>query len=116
MSCARRLSRLVFRTYDDALRHSGLTGSQFTIPVFPRRDGSVAESKNTRDYHNQITDAEPVSMWQSLSFGANSKAAYCLAVCPAGDDMIGSYLADKKEFQQLIARPLTIKSENRIFR
>ena len=34
-------------------------------------------------------------MWQSLSFGANYKAAYCLSVCPAGEDVIGPYLTDK---------------------
>ena len=28
-------------------------------------------------------------MWQSLSYGANYRAAYCLAVCPAGEDVIG---------------------------
>ena len=34
-------------------------------------------------------------MWQSLSFGANYKAAYCLAVCPAGEDVIGPFLTDE---------------------
>ena len=34
-------------------------------------------------------------MWQSLSFGPNYKAAYCLAVCPAGEDVIGPFLTDQ---------------------
>ena len=56
----------------------------------------VADSKNRLDYRKKVTDAESASMWQSLSFGANYKAAYCLSVCPAGEDVIGPYLADKK--------------------
>jgi hypothetical protein len=31
-------------------------------------------------------------MWQSLTYGANYKSAYCIAVCPAGEDVIGPYL------------------------
>src|SRR5690242_21372502 len=36
------------------------------------------------------------SMWQSLGFGPNYKSAYCMAVCPAGEDVIGPYLQDKQ--------------------
>jgi len=56
---------------------------------------TVADSKNGQDYRHKVSDGETVSLWQSLSFGANYKAAYCMAVCPAGDDVIGPYLADK---------------------
>src|SRR5690349_3957038 len=45
---------------------------------------TVADSKNGLDYRRRVKDSETVSMWQSLSFGANYKAAYCMAVCPAG--------------------------------
>src|SRR5262245_56591341 len=48
----------------------------------------IASSRNAREYRARVTDAESASMWQSLSFGANYKAAYCLAVCPAGEDVI----------------------------
>jgi hypothetical protein len=50
-------------------------------------------------------------MWQSLGFGPNYKAAYCLAVCPAGDDVIGLYLASKKDFADEVMRPLQAKRE-----
>ena len=56
----------------------------------------VADSKNALDYRVEVTDAESASMWQSLSFGANYKAAYCLAVCPAGEDVIGPFLTDNR--------------------
>ncbi len=49
----------------------------------------IADSKNARDYRKRVSDPETVSMWQSLSFKSNYKAAYCLAVCPAGEDVIG---------------------------
>jgi hypothetical protein len=50
-------------------------------------------------------------MWQSLSFGANYKAAYCLAVCPAGADVIGPYLTNKAGHVQALVRPLQEKEE-----
>ena len=50
-------------------------------------------------------------MWQSLAFGPNYKAAYCLAVCPAGDDVIGPFLTDRKAFLKDTVRPLTEKEE-----
>lgn len=71
----------------------------------------VAESKNARDYRSRVSDAESASMWQSLSYGANYKAAYCLAVCPAGEDVIGPFLADRKMHLKEIVRPLQEKEE-----
>jgi alkyl sulfatase BDS1-like metallo-beta-lactamase superfamily hydrolase len=50
-------------------------------------------------------------MWQSLSFGANYKSAYCLAVCPAGEDVIGPFLVDRKGFLQDLVKPLQDKAE-----
>jgi Fe-S-cluster-containing hydrogenase component 2 len=71
----------------------------------------VAESNNAPDYRNRVSDAESASMWQSLSFGANYKAAYCLAVCPAGEDVIGPFLTDRKTHLKEIVRPLQEKEE-----
>src|SRR3954466_2989815 len=71
----------------------------------------VADSKNARDYRSRVSDAESASMWQSLSFGANYKAAYCLAVCPAGEDVIGPFLANRKQLLLDVVRPLDNKPE-----
>ena len=71
----------------------------------------VADSSNARDYRSRISDAESASMWQSLSFGANYKAAYCLAVCPAGEDVIGPFLTDRKSHLKVVVRPLQEKEE-----
>lgn len=71
----------------------------------------VAESKSAKDYRSKFTDAESSSMWQSLSFGANYKAAYCLAVCPAGEDVISPFKANRKEFVADVVKPLQTKEE-----
>jgi Fe-S-cluster-containing hydrogenase component 2 len=72
---------------------------------------TVADSRDGLNYRQRVKDAETVSMWQSLAFGPNYKAAYCMAVCPAGEDVIGSYLASKKEFADEVMRPLQAKKE-----
>src|ERR671910_1130699 len=71
----------------------------------------VADSSSARDYRSRVSDAESASMWQSLSFVANYKAAYCMAVCPAGEDVIGPFLTDRKTHLKEIVRPLQEKEE-----
>jgi hypothetical protein len=72
---------------------------------------TIADSRNGRDYRRRVKDSESVSTWQSLGFGPNYKAAYCMAVCPAGDDVIGPFLASKKDFMDDVMRPLQAKRE-----
>ena len=72
---------------------------------------TVADSSSAADYRNRVRPSESVSMWQSLSFGANYKAAYCMAVCPAGEDVIGPYLDGKRDFIDRTVKPLTDKVE-----
>lgn len=72
---------------------------------------TIADSRDGREYRRRVKDSESVSMWQSLGFGPNYKAAYCLAVCPAGEDVIGPYLASKKDFADEVLRPLQAKRE-----
>src|SRR6059058_5283777 len=71
----------------------------------------VVESKNALDYRKKVSDPESASMWQSLSFGPNYKAAYCLSVCPAGEEVIGPYLTDKAGHLREVVRPLQEKEE-----
>lgn len=72
---------------------------------------NIAGSSSARDYRRTTSAAETVSMWQSLSFGANYKAAYCMSVCPAGEDVIGPFPTDRKRFLDEIVKPLQNKSE-----
>ena len=71
----------------------------------------IADSPNAKAYRRKVNDAESTSMWQSLSFGANYKAAYCLAVCPAGEEVIAPFLADRKSFTTDVVTPLQKKIE-----
>src|SRR5215207_11535232 len=45
----------------------------------------VADAGSGLDLRRNVTRQETVSVWQSLAFGPNYKAAYCLSVCPAGE-------------------------------
>jgi Fe-S-cluster-containing hydrogenase component 2 len=72
---------------------------------------TIADSEDAEDFRSRVSDSENASMWQSLSFKANYKAAYCLAVCPAGEDVIEPYLDDRKGFVKLVLKPLQDKEE-----
>jgi ferredoxin len=72
---------------------------------------SIAESTDAHDYRSRVSDSETSSMWQSLGFGPNYKAAYCMAVCPAGEDVIGPFLGDRKQYLEDVVNPLQKKEE-----
>src|SRR5581483_4382887 len=71
----------------------------------------IADSRDALDYRKRINESETSSMWQSLSYSANYKSAYCMAVCPAGEDVIGPYLADKQRHLREVVRPLQERAE-----
>ncbi|CAN3130523.1 4Fe-4S binding protein [Mycobacterium sp. smrl_JER01] len=72
---------------------------------------TVADSSDAAEFRSRVSDSENASMWQSLSYKANYKAAYCLAVCPAGEEVIEPYLDDRKGFMDLVLKPLQDKRE-----
>jgi len=73
---------------------------------------TIADSRTGKDYRRRVKDSETVSMWQSLAYGPNYKAAYCMAVCPAGEDVIAPYVASKKDFAHEFLRPLQARHES----
>src|ERR1044072_482949 len=72
---------------------------------------TLADSEDAADYRSRVTDSESASMWQSLSSPPGYKSGYCLAVCPAGEDVLGPYLDDRKTFMETVLRPLQEKKE-----
>jgi len=72
---------------------------------------TVADSRHGKDYRQRVRESESISVWQSLAFGPNYKAAYCMAVCPAGEDVISLYRASKKNFTAEVMKPLQAKVE-----
>jgi Fe-S-cluster-containing hydrogenase component 2/putative sterol carrier protein len=71
----------------------------------------ITDSNNAGEYRQKVSDSESASMWQSLSYGANYKAAYCLAVCPAGENVIEPYLINPKRHVDEVVKPLQHKPE-----
>ncbi|WP_028938763.1 4Fe-4S binding protein [Pseudonocardia spinosispora] len=71
----------------------------------------VVESGSAKEYRAKVSEPESASMWQSLSFGSNYKAAYCVSVCPAGQDVLGPYLDSRKTHLAEVVRPLQDKPE-----
>ena len=61
---------------------------------------TIADAGSAEAYRSKFSGEETRSMWQSLSFGSKYKSAYCQAVCPAGDDVIGPYIADKAAWRR----------------
>lgn len=72
---------------------------------------TIADSRDAADYNRRMEPGETVSMWQSLSYKPGYKAAYCLSVCPAGEEVIAPYLDDRRGFIERIAHPLRDKAE-----
>lgn len=71
----------------------------------------IADSASAKDLRGKVSDSEQASMWQSLGFGPNYKAAYCMAVCPAGESLIDRYQLDKKQYLKDVVDPLRDKIE-----
>jgi NAD-dependent dihydropyrimidine dehydrogenase PreA subunit len=71
----------------------------------------IAESGSAKAFRQRSSYAETVNRWQSLSYGPNYNAAYCVAVCPAGSDVIGPYRENKAQFLKTVVDPLQKKEE-----
>ena len=71
----------------------------------------VADAGSGLDLRKNVSRQETVSVWQSLAFGPNYKAAYCMSVCPAGEDVIGPFQANRKAFLSEVVKPLQEKEE-----
>lgn len=72
---------------------------------------STVLSNDVKGYRRRVMDSETVSMWQSLSYGICNKSSYCMAACPAGEEIIGTYLDNKKEYVKDVVKPLQNKVE-----
>jgi ferredoxin len=72
---------------------------------------TLAGVDSAEEYRTKFREDETVSLWQSLGFGPQYKSAYCMAVCPAGTDVIGPYLRDKRGYVATHLRPLRNRPE-----
>ena len=72
----------------------------------------IADAKDKHDYRARVEEHETIAMWQSLSFKPSYKAAYCVSVCPAGEDVITPYLDDRLAYVDRLVKPLQESVEN----
>jgi ferredoxin len=71
----------------------------------------VAESRDRHELRERVPSAESASLWQSLAYKPSYKAAYCIAVCPAGEEVMRPFLEDRPGFLRSVVQPLTSKTE-----
>ncbi len=71
----------------------------------------VVESKSRNEFRDRVPLSDAVSMWQSLAHGPSYKAAYCIAVCPAGEDVLGPFVRHRAGHLRDVVKPLTEREE-----
>jgi epoxyqueuosine reductase len=72
----------------------------------------IADSKDGADYARRFTDPETSAMWQTLAYKPTVRCAYCVAVCPAGEDVVGLFRDDPKLHLDRTARRYQARAES----
>ncbi len=72
---------------------------------------AVVSSDNMEEYRSHFDDRETGFMWQSLMFRMSYRCSYCMAVCPAGQEVEPVYQENRKEHVERILRPLRDRRE-----
>jgi len=72
---------------------------------------AIISSKEFADYRSRFNDSETAFLWQSLMFRISYRCGYCVAVCPAGEEVKSSYLQNKAAYVQQVLQPLQDKAE-----
>ncbi|MEC3956423.1 4Fe-4S binding protein [Nocardia sp. CDC153] len=68
---------------------------------------TMADSADAQDYNGRMTARET-----TMQSRRQYRSGYCVAVCPAGEEVIGPYLDDRVGHLQQVLRPLQRKPEN----
>lgn len=71
----------------------------------------VVESTDRHDFRERVSLPEAMGTWQGLAYGPSYKAAYCIAVCPAGEDVLGGFIDRRAEHLREVVKPLTEREE-----
>jgi len=72
---------------------------------------AIVTSHDMEEYRSHFDDRETSFMWQSLMFKMSYRCSYCMAVCPAGEEVKPAYLENKKEHVERILKPLRDRQE-----
>jgi epoxyqueuosine reductase QueG len=72
---------------------------------------TIISSKDFADYRSRFNDSETAFLWQSLMFRISYRCGYCVAVCPAGEELKTLYMQNKPAHIQLVLKPLQERAE-----
>ena len=72
---------------------------------------AMITSHDMAEYRSHFDDRETAFMWQSLMFLMSYRCSYCMAVCPAGEEVKPVYLENKKEHVERVLKPLRDRQE-----
>ncbi len=73
---------------------------------------ALVSSESMAAYREKRSDGETLAVWQSLTYGGGYRCGYCMSVCPAGSDVIGPYIEDRKAYITAHVKPLQDREEN----
>lgn len=72
---------------------------------------AMVTSRDMAEYGTHFNNRETAFMWQSLMFRMSYRCSYCMAVCPAGEEIKSDYLKNKKDHVERILKPLRDRPE-----
>ncbi|MEN6440312.1 MAG: 4Fe-4S binding protein [Syntrophobacter sp.] len=72
---------------------------------------AIVTSRDMTEYRSRFDDRETALMWQSLMFRMSYRCSYCMAVCPAGEEVKPDYLEDRKGHVKNVLKPLKNRQE-----
>ena len=72
---------------------------------------AMVTSRDMAEYNTHFNNRETAFMWQSLMFRMSYRCSYCMAVCPAGEEVKPVYLGNKKEHIERVLKPLRDRQE-----
>jgi epoxyqueuosine reductase QueG len=72
---------------------------------------AMVTSRDMAEYNTHFNNRETAFMWQSLMFRMSYRCSYCMAVCPAGEEVKPVYLGNKKEHVERVLKPLRDRRE-----
>jgi epoxyqueuosine reductase QueG len=72
---------------------------------------AMVTSRDMDAYGAHFNSRETAFMWQSLMFRMSYRCSYCMAVCPAGEEVKPGYLENKKVHVKRILKPLRERQE-----
>jgi heterodisulfide reductase subunit C len=72
---------------------------------------AIITSHDMAEFGSHFDGRETALMWQSLMFTMSYRCSYCMAVCPAGEEVSPFYVENKKEHVDRVLKPLKDRQE-----